>query len=175
MASGETLFQSLGALHSSPPNTVAAQIDWIVGTSAPVELMPVLAFDAGATVEYADFYLDMPLNYSDATGITITTRTGATTTTGGIVWEFAIRRINDNAEDVDTTAHTYVYTTLAITTLATTVGMVRYNSIAITKGANMDNLVAGEKFILRVRRATGHASDTATGDAFLHGLQIKET
>jgi len=173
MASGNALF-NLTPLASAPPATTAAQIDILVGTSAPVEWFPVLAFDT-TTVEYADFHgLVMPAHYSGG-GITVSIRSSATTTTGGIVFAVALRRIQDDAEDLDTTAQTYDYNTVTIGTLASVVGELTYDSVTFTNGADMDSVVAGDSFTLRIRRDTGNASDTATGDAFVHGIYITET
>lgn len=173
MASGNTLFV-LTPNSYSPSATIFAQLDVVVGTSTPVEWFPVLAFDT-TTVEYADWHgLIMPAHYSGG-GITVSIRSSATTTTGGIVFAAALRRIADDAEDLDTTAQTYDYNTVTIGTLASAVGELTYDSITFTNGADMDSVVAGDSFTFRMRRDTGNGSDTATGDAFVHSIHITET
>lgn len=62
MASGDTLLL-LFPQDNSPPATVYATFDIMVGTSTPAEAIPVLDFD-DTTVEYADFYCVMPANYA---------------------------------------------------------------------------------------------------------------
>lgn len=172
MATGDPLLQ-LSAQASSPPATLGAQFDVIVGTSTPVEYFPVLAFDAG-TIEYADFHgLVLPSNYGGG-GITIYLKWSSTQTTNATVWGAAIRRIQDDAEDLDTTAHTYDYNDVTATT-ASAAGEVDYTSIAFTSGADMDSLAAEEAFSIRIRRNATSGSDNMTGDAYLHSLYIEET
>lgn len=173
MASGNTLLNLL-PMGDNPPATIGAQIDFIIGTSAPVEWFPVLAFDATA-VEYADWHgLIMPMHYSGG-GLTCTIVSSAGATTGGLVWAVALRRFQDDAEDADTTAQTYDYNTVTIGTLASAIGEQTYDDITFTNGADMDSVAAGEMFSLRVRRDTGNASDTLSTDAFLWTIHIKET
>lgn len=171
MASGNTLF-TLSPLGYSPTATAACQIDWIIGTSTPVEWFPVLAFDT-STVEYADYHgLIMPAHYGGG-GLTCSIRSSAGATTGTLQWAMAIRRIADDAEDLDTTAHTYDYNVINIATLASAIGELTYDTITFTSGADMDSVAAGESFSLRVRRDTG--SDTLTTDAFIHAIVVSET
>lgn len=173
MASGNTLhiFTPLSAF--GPSGTTTAQIDALVGASTPAESIPVLAFDS-ATVEYADFHNVMPAAYSGG-GVTLTFAHGANTATGGVAYEAAFRRIQSDAEDLDTTAFTYDYNTMAVATLPSAVGEVIYSTLAFTNGADMDSLAAGEAFILRVRRATANATDTAAADAYIHRIVSSET
>ena len=46
-------------------------------------------------------------------------------------------------------------------------------SIAFTDGVDMDSVAAGERFRIKITRDA--ASDTATGDAELTGIEIRET
>lgn len=173
MASGNVL-DRLSPQSWSPTNTVPAQTTTILGASTPAEVIPVLAFDT-STVEYADFHnLVMPPHYGGG-GVTLTIFSSCGTTTGGIAWEVAFRRIADDAEDLDTTAQTYDYNTLAIATLPSAVGEITVDTLTFTNGADMDSVVAGDLYTLRIRRATGNATDTATTDAFLHAIVISET
>jgi len=155
------------------PATTNAQLDAIAGTSTPAETFPVLAFDT-TTQEYADFRCKMPAHYAGG-GVTVTIASSAGTTTGGVVFEVAFRAIKDDAEDLDTTAQTYDYNTLTISTLANAVGELTYDGVTFTDGADMDSVTAGDEFVLRVRRAPANASDTATTDAYIHGIEIRET
>lgn len=171
MASGDVLF-ILTPNSSSPTATVPAQLDIIVGTSTPVDWFPVLAFDT-TTVEYADWHgLVMPGHYGGG-GLTCSIRSSAGATTGTLQWALALRRIADDAEDLDTTAHTYDYNVINIATLASAIGELTYDSITFTSGVDMDSVAAGESFSLRLRRDTG--SDTLATDAFLHSIYITET
>lgn len=172
MASGNTLLW-LGPQNVCGPATLAAQLDSIAGTSTPAETIPVLAFDS-ATTEYADFRCKMPQHYAGG-GVTVVICSGAGTATGGVTWEVAFRSIEDDTEDLDTTAHTYDYNTVDVTTLASVVGEVTYDNITFTNGADMDSVGAGDEFVLRIRRKHDDADDTAAADAFLIGMEVRES
>lgn len=172
MASGNTLLY-LPPLSCSPPATIGAQFDVIAGTSTPAEGITVLAFDT-TTIEYADFRGKMPQHYAGG-GLTIVICSSAGTTTGGVTWEIAFRAFKDDTVDLDTTAKTYDYNAVTISTLANVVGEVTYDNITFTSGADMDSVAAGDEFLLRIRRNTGAAGDTASTDAYLHGIEIRET
>ncbi len=172
MASGNTLL-ILTPLDNTPPATVYATFDTMVGTSAPVENIPVLDFD-DTTVEYADFYCCLPSHYAGG-GITLTFIWSQALTTNTIVWQAAFRRVQDDAEDLDTTAQTYDYNKTGALTPANVVGEVAYDTITFTDGADMDSVAVGEYFILRVARLPTDANDTSVGDSSLHAIVMKET
>lgn len=171
MASGDTLFV-LTPMASSPTVTIFAQLDFVVGPTVPNQGVPVLAFDT-TTVEYADWHgLVMPAHYGGG-GITCSIRSSAGATTGTLQWAIALRDIPDDAEDLDTTVHSYDFNVVNIGTLASAIGELTYDNITFTDGADMDNVGAGDSFSLRLRRDTG--SDTLATDAFLHSIYITET
>ena len=145
----------------------------MVGTSTPVENIPVLDFD-DTTVEYADFYCVMPSTYAGG-GVTVTF-VWSTVETASVfcAWAAAFRRVADDAEDLDTTAQTYDYNTSADLTPASVVGEVAYDTLAFTDGADMDSVVAGDYFIFRVKRVAPGGADI-TGDCSIHAIVIKET
>ena len=171
MASGDTLLL-LFPQDNSPPATVYATFDIMVGTSTPAEAIPVLDFD-DTTVEYADFYCVMPANYAGG-GITVTFIWSAAANTNNGVWAAAFREVADDAEDLDTTAHTYDYNTTADLTPPSVVGEVAYDTLTFTSGADMDSVDAGEYFVFRVRRPAP-AGTKITGDCSIHAIRIAET
>jgi hypothetical protein len=170
MASGNTLLY-LDPRTAALPATAYAQLEIINGASSPAEAIPVLAFDT-TTVEYADFRAKMPQNYAGG-GLTVVICSGAAGTAGTLQWAVAFRAIKDDVEDLDTTAQTYDYNTVNIGTLANVQGEVTYDNITFTDGVDMDSVAAGDEFILRIRRDTG--SDTLAADAYLHGIEVRET
>lgn len=172
MASGNSLLY-FGPQHGIPPATSYAQQDAIAGTSTPAESIPVLAFDSAAS-EHIDFRGKLPQHYAGG-GLTLVLCYSAGTTTGGVRWEAGFRAFEDDAEDLDTTAHTYDTNGVSDTTLPSAVGEVNYVNITFTDGADMDSVGAGDEFILRVYRDHDHADDTAASDLFLHGCEIRET
>ena len=173
MASGDTLL-ILMPQHCSPPGTTFATFDTVTGTSTPAERIPVLDFN-DTNQQYADFYCVMPQNY-DGGGLTcIVGYSAAETSTDVIDWEIAIRAVPDDAEDLDTTAHTYQYNDV-VDTAPSAVGEVGYATITFTDGADMDSVAAGEYFILRLTRdPTPNSGTDVTGDASMHFVHVKET
>jgi hypothetical protein len=168
MASGDSLI-AFFAWDGSPPGVSGATFGTIQGTSTYNEFFPVANFDDTA-LEALDFMGIMPQHYAGG-GLTCTVVFAHANNSSGPTWELAFRRINDDAEDLDTTAHTYVYNTVAAG-VPSVVGEVGYDDVTFTDGADMDSLAAGELFNLRVRRdpATGGA-----GDARLLSIHVKET
>lgn len=171
MASGNTLL-ILTPADNTPPATTYATFDVMVGTSSPAESIPVLDFD-DTTVEYADFYCVMPRHYTNG-GVTLTFYWSAAQATNNGIWSAAFRRVADDAEDLNTTAHTYDYNTTNDITPASVVGEVAYDVITFTDGADMDSVTAGDYFILRVKRPATLGTKV-TGDLSLHAIEIKET
>ena len=45
----------------------------------------------------------------------------------------------------------------------------------VTTGSDMDDVVAGDQFVFRVRRNPGHSDDTLGEDTYLQSVLIYET
>lgn len=166
MASGDTLmvFTVLGAEF---PATNYATHDTRNNHS-------VLDFD-DTTGETAYFTGIMPQHYADTTGITVithwmTTSAGSGTSTVG--WLIALERMADGGDDLDADSFAGNQTITA-EAANTTAGKINVSSVAITKGANMDSVVAGDAFRLRITRDVGN--DDQSGDAELVAVEIRET
>lgn len=166
MASGDVVGQILYAM---PPATLSATPDVRPGGSTPAEQFVVWDFDAAAD-EYMDYMI--ALNGYSGGGLTAVLPWSASTATGLTCQiGLAIRRVQDDAEDIDT-SHTYVFNTV-IDTAPSVSGEIAYPTIAFTAGADMDSWVDGEVAVARVRRYA--TLDTMTGDMELWGIIIKET
>ena len=167
MASGDTLLY-LTPLHNSPPASNPATLDMRND-------VPVLDFDA-TTDEEAVFVGVMPRNYGGG-GLTITLIWSASSaTTGNVVWQAAFRSMSDDADDVDTKAFAAFNGSGAVAA-PSAAGEVGYDTITFTDGADMDSVAAGELFHLKVRRDADDtsATDSMSGDAELHAIEIRET
>ena len=171
MATGNSLL-ILTPSASTPTATGFATLDFLAGTSAPLECIPVLDFD-DTIVEYADWYCFMPRHYA-AGGITITIVWSAAAATNNGIWAAAFRRVQDDTEDLDGAAHAYDFNTTGDITPPSVVGEVAYDTITFTDGADMDSVPAGEYFILRVRRPAPSGTKI-TGDCSIHAIELKET
>lgn len=172
MASGSPVVE---IIREMPPATLFAQLDTIVGASSPAESFPVIAFDGGSADEFIDYLCRLSEDY-DGGGLTFGFAFAmASATTGNVQIGIAIRRLNDDAEDMDTTAHTYEFNEATVA-VASVAGEPKYGTITFTDGADMDSWAAGEFGIVRFRReASDTTNDTATGDMRLIGISGKET
>lgn len=168
MASGDSVLE---IIEVAQPATSYATFDVRAGGSTPAESIPVYDFDPDA-IEYLDFICRLR-NY-DGGGLTFNIAWMATSATTGVTrWGIAIRRLQDDAEDVDT-SQTYDYNDADCTTASAT-GEVAYDTITFTSGADMDSWADGELAIVRLRRNATHANDNMAGDAELLGFSATET
>jgi hypothetical protein len=167
MASGDTLV----AIHpwsGSGPTTNYATRD----TRNNHE---VLDFD-GSTDEEAYFLFYVPSNYS-GNGLTAELDVGFTSATSGTSrWQADIERMDRGATDFDSDSFTGSFESAAGAAPGTSGQTVKV-SIAITSGAQMDSLAAGEWARLKIRRDADATSgtDDINSDAELFGIAIKET
>lgn len=163
MASGNTLLIFRPG-DNEPPATNYATLDLRNGH-------PTLDFDT-TTQETAIFTGILPRNYAGG-GITIYAHWSATSaTTGTVGWDVAFERIGNGSQNLDTDGFATAQTVTAATVPATS-GLVAITNVAVTSGANIASIAVGEAFRLRVRRDV--ATDTATGDAELLAVELKET
>src|SRR3990170_1402244 len=158
MASGQIF-----PLTPLPPGTLAAPLDILVGASTPAESLPIATF-ADAAAAYMDYYGNLR-GYGGG-GLTLDVVWSSLATANNCVWQAAFRRIQDDAEDVDTTAHTYDFNTVTATA-PSAAGENSLDTITFTDGADMDSLANGEPFILRILRDPAHASDNLANTAQL--------
>lgn len=164
MASGDTL-AILTPHNNEPPSSNPATLDTRNGH-------PVLDFDA-ATNESAVFSDVMPRNYAETTGVTVYLHYAMTSAeTNTVDWDVTFERIGDQQLDIDGDSFAAVNSVDNITVPGTT-GLVDVVNTTFTKGADMDSVVAGEGFRLKVTRDA--TNDDAAGDAELLFVEIKET
>lgn len=164
MASGDTLL-IFTPFSNEPPSTNYATLDLR-------NLHPVLDFD-GATNESAVFSAVMPQSYGATTGVTVYIHYSMESDiTNDVDWDVAFERIGDGVLDIDSDSFAAVQS-VDNTTVPGTEGFVDVVSIAFTAGAQMDGVVAGELFRIKVTRDA--ASDASTTDAELHAVEIRET
>jgi hypothetical protein len=163
MGSGNTLL-IFHPHNNEPPSSNYATLD-------TRNLHLCLDFDA-TTNESAVFSAIMPQAYSSG-GVTVYLHYAMTSATSGdIDWDVAFERIGDQQQDIDSDGFAAVQS-VDNTTVPGTSGNVDVVSIAFTDGAQMDSVAVGESFRLKVTRDA--ASDTATGDAELVKVEIRET
>lgn len=164
MASGDTLL-IFHPYNSEPPSTNYATLD-------TRNQHVVLDFRQDTANESAVFSSVMPQNY-DGGGVSVYVHYSMeTATSGDIDWDSAFERVGDGQLDIDADDFATAQST-DNTTVPGTSGHVDIVSVAHTDGAQMDSVAVGEKFRLKITR--DGISDTATGDAELHAIEIRET
>jgi len=163
MASGDTLLV-FTPLNNEPPSSDYATLDLRNNH-------PVLDFD-DALVERAVFTSILPRAYSGG-GLTVSIFfTMSSAVTGDVYWQIMFERIG---EVLDIDSDSFAGAQDEIKTVSDTSGMAVKGEAAFTDGAQMDSMAAGEVFRLKILRAASSGSDTATGDAELLAVEIKET
>lgn len=163
MASGDTLC-ILTPLHAEAPATLYA----LLGVR---NNHPILSYD-GTTAWAAYFTSDMPANYSGA-GVTLKIWwSAASATTGAVVWGASMEDMTATDLDADSFATQVVGTA---TTTSGTSGILSNTTISLTSGAQMDNVVAGDPFRLRIERLPANAGDTMAGNAEIMAIELLET
>tara|TARA_R100000306_G_C4345017_1_gene127204 strand:- start:282 stop:773 length:492 start_codon:yes stop_codon:yes gene_type:complete len=163
MASGDTLL-IFTALHNEPPSSNFA-------TVSLRNSHMVLAFDA-STNESAVFRGVMPRSYAGG-GVTVYIHYSMlSATSGDIDWDVSFERIGDAQQDLDSPGFAAV-NSVDNTTVPGTSGHVDIVNVAFSNGADMDSVAVGESFRLQITRDA--SSDTASADAELSAIEIKET
>jgi len=171
MASGDIVgivTAIMGPLASAaPPSAIA-------GASTPAESVPVWEFGTSAD-QFLDCYCTLGTNYAGG-GITLRLAWTATANANEARIGAAFRRLADDADDLDSTSHSYDYN-YADLTAPSAVGEVVYDDITFTDGSDMDDVDAGESFILRITRDQDHGNDDLAGTFQLlaTAIQIRET
>lgn len=164
MASGDTLLQ-FNALHNEPPSSNAATLDLR-------NQHPILDFD-DTTNESAVFSAVMPQHYAGTTGVTVYIHYAMSSAEADTVdWDAAFELIGDQDLDIDGDSFAAV-NSVDDTTVPGTSGLVDIVSIAFSNGADMDSVIAGDGFRLKITRDA--SSDDASGDAELRWVEIRET
>jgi len=164
MASGDTLL-IFHPYNNEPPTTAYATLD-------TRNQHPCLDFDAAAN-ESAVFSSIMPQCYAGTTGVTVYLHYAMSTATADTVdWDVSWELIGDQDLDIDGDSFAAV-NSVDNTTVPGTSGLVDIVSVAFTDGADMDSVLVGDSFRLKITRDA--VSDDATGDAELYKVEVRET
>jgi hypothetical protein len=130
---------------------------------------PVLAFDA-STDETAYWSFVAPQGIT-GTITCVVTYAMASATSGAVYWQAALEAITaGDATDSDATT-SFDTANSGNGTVPATAGYVQQISITMT---NADSIAAGDYVRLSVNRDADNASDTATGDAYLLAVEIRD-
>lgn len=133
---------------------------------------PVLDFN-DSTDEAALWFDVLPIRYAEG-GLTVEILFAMTSAaTGDVVWCAQIERVGIEVQSLDSDG--FASAKSVTVTVSGTASYVQKATIAFSDGAEMDSLESGEPFRLKVYRDANHASDTATDDAELVAVHVKET
>lgn len=166
MASGNTLLL-FTPQQSEPPASNMATLD-----TRNAHL--VADFD-DTTDETLYFKGVMPQHYGGG-GVTAYIHYAMTSaTTGKIRWDVAFERIGDGQQDIDSDGFASAQS-VNVAAVPGTSGHVDIVTIAFTNGAQMDSVAAGEGFRIEIeRKPSDTTNDTASGDAELFAIELRET
>ena len=133
----------------------------------------VIDFDDTAD-ESVEFPAWMPDNYSGG-GVTVTIGYMASTATSGTVsLDIAFKSMTD---DVDNISKSFAAANNVNSTTASASGEIKYQSLTITDGADMDSVAANEWFKIKFTRDADSttSTDNLVGDIELVFIEFKET
>ena len=165
---GAMVAQVFSAQENTPPVSAYAQ---------PLFTNGHLALSFGPTSdEFAIFSRRLPDEYAGG-GLTIDLVWFLETATAGsrdVRWTAAIERMEIGVYDADVDSFATEVAVLATGNAGST-GILNLTSIALTDGAEMDGLQAGEEYRLRISRDATHAADAYTFSASLLRVIVRET
>lgn len=132
---------------------------------------PYLAYDA-ATDEAAYWTLAAPVGFTSPFTAVIS-YAAASATSNAVVWDVAVEAVTsgDGAPDFDAAESLDTVNTASADTVPGTAGLMKQVSLTLT---NSDSAAAADYVRFRVRRVGSSGSDTATGDIFLFGVEIRD-
>ena len=131
---------------------------------------PCLDFDT-TTQESAIFRGIIPEGSVMTSGVTVCVQWAATSATSGTIgWDVAFERIASGGIDIDSDSFGTAQTVTA-TTVSGTSGITTLTSVNFSQAQLPSSLAAGEMYRVRIRRDV--ATDTASGDEELLGVEIK--
>ena len=117
----------------------------------------------------------MPRNYGGG-GVTLTLwyAMASANTTDVVIWDAAFERIADG-DAMGAGGSDFAAVNSVSDTADDDADDIDPATITFTNGADMDSVVAGDPFRLKITRDADNGSDTAVGDAQLLYVEIKET
>jgi hypothetical protein len=163
--SGQTLV-AFFPMDNEPPSSNYATFDVRNGH-------PVLTFP-DAVVYAAIFSAVMPRRYGGG-GVTVLINWMSDgTSTNKVCFSAQLERMDVGTTDLDSDSFgTQVIDTTGVAGSSTS-GIQSQTTIALTTGAQMDSVVAGDTFRLKITRETGQTNDTNTGNIQVTSIEIRE-
>lgn len=131
---------------------------------------PALAFDA-STSETCYWTTAIPQGWT-GTVTAVISYAMASATTGGVAFDVAVEALTSgDATDTDATTSFDTVNTGTDAAVPGTAGYMEQISITLS---NLDNAAAGDLVRISLARNVSHATDTATGDALVFCLEVRD-
>ena len=136
-----------------------------------VNRRPVLAYDA-ATSEAAQWTGVAPQGLT-GTLTAVLSWIMASATTGNVVWRVSVEAITDAdaAPDLDAADSFDTANSSGAVAVPATAGLLKQTSVTLT---TQDSVAAADYLRIKVDRDAANASDTATGDAYLLAVELRD-
>ena len=150
--------------NNEPPSTNFATLDLR-------NYHPVLDFDDG-TNESAIFSGVMPNQYQGGGIKVIVHFSMQAATSGNVDWDVYFERLASGGQDTDSDSYTVAPQSSNDVTVDATSGTITTTEITFADGSQMDAVAAGDLYRIKVTRDA--VSDTASGDAELHAVEVRE-
>jgi len=171
MASGDTLV-SWRALDAELPiddfATFGTLLAVQVGANDPV--FPFLLYD-DAVNRYAYFGATMPAHYSGG-GVNVQVVWMSPATSGNVVWIVSFKRMEDGVQRLDNLF--FGNETNGAFATDAVAHVIDYSTLAVSDGADLNLIEAGEYFWMEMFRDGDSGSDTMTNEARLLSIIISE-
>lgn len=133
---------------------------------------PVVAFDAAPSTSEYCYWTGIAPQGLGTTLTAVVYYAMASATTGGVVFDVAVEAVTPtDALDLDATTSFDTTNTGTDASVPATAGYMETISITLT---NKDSIAAGDYFRLRLTRDHDHATDTATGDAHVFAMELRD-
>lgn len=131
---------------------------------------PVLGFDA-STSETCYWTAVIPQGWT-GTVTAVISYAMASATSGGVAFDVAVEALTSgDATDTDATTSFASVNTGTDSGVPGTAGYMEQISVTLS---NLDSATAGDLVRFSLARATSNATDTATGDAYVFALEIRD-
>jgi len=171
MASGDTLV-CWRALDAELPDGDFAVFDTLtaVATGANDPVWPYLMYD-DAVNRYAYFGSVMPAHYSGG-GVNVQVVWMSPATSGNCVWIVSFKRMEDGVQRLDNLF--FGNETFIIAPTDAVAHVIDYSTIAVSDGADLNLIEAGEYFWMEMFRDGDSGNDTLTNEARLLSIIISE-
>ena len=131
---------------------------------------PVLGFDA-STSETCYWTTVIPQGWT-APATAVISYAMASATSGGVAFDVAVEALTSgDAVDTDAAASFDSVNTGTDAAVPATAGYMEQISVTLT---NLDSAAAGDLVRISLARNVAHATDTATGDAYVFSIEIRD-